>query len=459
MVGGGLAGMAAVRELSRQFEVIVVDPKEYFEFTSGIMRAYARPSHWDSLTFLYHTVLERTFGVSFIWGEVLSVDVSQKLAHVKSVFAEDVDEVAYDYCLVTGGCNFNQSLPTGESLWFPLVHGRNRAESAFQHLDERYLEGRRRRILEEHHSLQRLNRQQANVLVVGAGFMGVEWACELQHFFPSLRITLSDFLPRCLGPLPEAAAGYCEEYMQRVGIRTRYGLKYDPESRNYWEKLGLPNGADKTYVLTGASNSNYFMPKGTLSGFGPGGGGWILTNKNLQVVTRSNQVSPSERSKAWGDGVVFAAGDCIVGCVGAAPNWEIPPMPKTGYAAEQQAVHACRNIRALGRSAFGSSGPGARAGCLCGGPTSLRPTWYPWGAGIFAVSLGPHDGCVVVGASSEKNSGRLWSRGWAAAAQKELIETTKLAQCRGDHLLSSVIWHLIHHFPIHLWGAGPLVAC
>ena len=168
--------------------------------------------------------------------------------------------------------------------------------------------------------------------------MGVEWCCELQHFFPSLRITLSDFLPRCLGPLPEAAAGYCEEYMQRVGIRTRYGLKYDPESRSYWEKLGLPDGADKTYVLTGASNSNYFMPKGTLSGFGPGcrlsfslslflsfslslflsfslspslllpiplppppsgGGGWILTNKNLQVVTRSNQVSPSERSKAW----------------------------------------------------------------------------------------------------------------------------------------------------------------
>ncbi|CAE8663795.1 unnamed protein product, partial [Polarella glacialis] len=158
--------------------------------------------------------------------------------------------------------------------------------------------------------------------------MGVEWACELRHFFPGLHITVTDFLPRCLGPLPDDAAKYCEDYMQRNGIRTYYGVKYDKEGRQFWGKIGLPSGADKTYILSGVKNSNYFMPKNTLSDKGPGGGGWVLTNRYLQVVTRSGE--------KWGQGLVFAVGDCIAGSVGDAPNWELPPVPKTGYPAEQQ---------------------------------------------------------------------------------------------------------------------------
>lgn len=47
-----------------------------------------------------------------------------------------------------------------------------------------------------------------------------------------------------------------------------------------------------------------------------------------------------------------------------------------------------------------------------GNPTKLRKgnnnlvkTWWPWGAGMFATSLGPHDACFVAGANENKNSG------------------------------------------------------
>lgn len=59
------------------------------------------------------------------------------------------------------------------------------------------------------------------MLVVGAGFIGVEWVTELQHFFPQLQLTIVDVLPRCLGPLPERAAKYCERYMSKKGIKRR----------------------------------------------------------------------------------------------------------------------------------------------------------------------------------------------------------------------------------------------
>jgi len=451
IIGGGLAGLAAARELRGRFRVTVVDAKEYFEFTSGILRAYAKPSHWDALTFQYHTILERNFGVGFIWGEVTKLDGENKVAHVKSMFSQDDDIVPYDYCVIASGCNFNQTVQSGESPWFPSVHNAWRSTSEFRHLDERFLEGRRRRILEENDGLQRLNKQQANVLIVGAGFMGVEWACELRHFFPGLLITLSDFLPRCLGPLPDDAANYCEEYMKRNYIKTKYGAKYDPKSDRFWTRVELPERAAKTYIVTGVKHSNYFMPSQTLSEQGPGGGGWILMNKRLQVVNKKSQI--------WGQGVVFVTGDCMWGCIGESRKWELPPVPKTGYPAEEQAVHVSRNVKLLDLQKV----PGTSyccclplPGCCIG--SSMMDTWYPWGAGIFAISLGPQDGCIVTGNTDEKNTGRLRFHGQIAAAQKELIEATKMAHLRGDHGLASLIWYVIHHWPINLWGRGPCIS-
>uniref|UniRef100_A0A7S4S6Z1 FAD/NAD(P)-binding domain-containing protein n=1 Tax=Alexandrium monilatum TaxID=311494 RepID=A0A7S4S6Z1_9DINO len=460
VIGGGFAGLAAARDLRSQFRVTVVDAKEYFEFTPGILRAYCKPGHWDSLIFVYHEVLERRFGIGFIWGEVTRLEPAAKCAHVKTMFAEEEDIVPYDFCLVTCGCNFNQYSPTGESPWSPTVQGQDRPDSEFRHLDERFLEGRRRRILEEHHSLQYLNDRHAKVLVVGAGYMGVEWACELRHFFPGICVTITDFLPRCLGPLPQDASAYCEEYMRSLGVETVYSVKYDKDSPAYWERVRLPNGADKTYVLSGVKSSSHFMPKEVKSDKGPGSGGWITVNRYLQVVKRQGE--------KWGEGVVFAFGDCMAyyaktASEAPAAQRDAPPVPKTAYSAEQQAVHACRNIRALDHQRYGGSL--RLAGCLplpaalFPGAAKLRSTWYPWGAGIFAISLGPEDGCVVLGLDGSRDSGRLWSHGLVAAAQKELIETTKVAQCRGDHHLSSFIWHWIHHCPVNLVGHGPTFSC
>ena len=45
------------------------------------------------------------------------------------------------------------------------------------------------------------------------------------------------------------------------------------------------------------------------------------------------------------------------------------------------------------------------------GQSNLVKTWWPWGAGMFATSLGPHDACFVAGANENKNSGYMVSLG------------------------------------------------
>ena len=186
------------------------------------------------------------------------------------------------------------------------------------------------------------NKKKATVLIVGAGFIGVEWATEIEHFFPDVKLTIIDFLPRCLGPLPDSAANYCSEYMNACGIKEFYSCGYDPKNQDFWKKIELPNGADETYVCIGVKASNYFMPKNTLSDKGPGGGGWIHFNKHLQVT-----VKPSEGGGVWADGSIFAVGDCNYGCIGEPGKWEMPPVPKISYPGEEQAYHACLNVMRL----------------------------------------------------------------------------------------------------------------
>jgi len=437
VVGGGFSGLLVARDLAKQFSVTVVDAKEYFEYTPGILRVYVHPSHYDALSFTLPHVVERKLGCKFLFGEVKKIDEKAKTATVKTMYNQCEEQVEFDYCVIAAGCNFNPMHKFGESLWFPTVQECARQESAWKHIDERFYEGRRRHMLEEHQRLAGLNAKGATILIAGAGFIGVEWATELQHYFPKLKLTVIDFLPKCLGPLPDSAAQYCVRYMDKVGIKQFYGIKYEPTNQAFWDKIELPNRADDIFVCMGVKATNWFMPAETLSDKGPGGGGWIHMNHQLQVTTKQGQV--------WGDGTCFAVGDCNYGCIGNPPNFELQPIPKISYPGEEQALHAVKNIRALDAAKYGSGG--------CCATKKMMKTWWPWGAGMFATSLGPNDACFVVAANHQKGSGYMVLWGILSAIQKALIESTKTDECKGG-LIGEWIWHFVHHTPVHLWGAG-----
>jgi len=297
--------------------------------------------------------------------------------------------------------------------------------------------------------LNKLNEQKATVLVVGAGFIGVEWATEIEHFFPDIKLTIIDFLPRSLGPLPDGAAIYCQEYMNASGIKQFYSTKYAPKEDEFWKAIELPNKCDEQYVCIGVKASNFFMPPETLSDKGPGGGGWIHMNKFLQVCTKA---AGGVNGEVWGDGTTFAVGDCNFGCIGAPPNFELPPIPKISYPGEEQALHAVKNLEALDAAKYGAHGMCG----ICCQRKHMKPTWWPWGGGMFATSLGPHDACFVVAATEDKGSGYMVNWWIPAALQKEIIETSKINECKNG-IIGNLIWYFVHHTPVNLFGRGPFI--
>ena len=391
-------------------------------------------------------------GCKFIWGEVLELDGAERTAKIKPMFTDANETVDFDFCIIASGCNFNPFHPMGESLWFGTVHAEARLQSQWKEFDERFLEGRRRHVLKENADVKALGDRAAKILVVGAGFIGVEWITELNHFFPALGLSIIDFLPQCLGPLPASAAAYCSKYMKKAGIKEFYGMKYEPKSEDFWTKIGFERGArpDKEYLCMGVKASNYFMPAETKSERGPGGGGWILMNENLGVITRDG--------KRWGADAkgyarVYAIGDCNYSCIegpGAPSDWPMPPIPKISYPGEEEAVIACANLKICDKILYQN-----KKFDFFNDPLRLHAMHWPWGAGMFATSLGPGDACFVAGANWNKGSGWCVLWGQLSAVQKEIIEASKVDEC-ANGIVGRYIWHFVHHTPVHLWGGGPL---
>jgi len=128
--------------------------------------------------------------------------------------------------------------------------------------------------------------------------------------------------------------------------------------------------------------------------------------------------------------------------------WPVPPIPKISYPGEEEAVIACANIHRIEKLKHGKT-----VDC-CYAPLQPAKMHWPWGAGMFATSLGPDTACFVAGANWQKNSGLCCVWGPPCAVQKEIIEASKTDEC-ANGVIGRMIWHFVHHTPVHLFGGAP----
>merc|ERR1711874_441366 len=141
--------------------------------------------------------------------------------------------------------------------------------------------------------------------------------------------------------------------------------------------------------------------------------------------TRENKVWATDEK---GYPRVFAIGDCNYGCVeapGLKPHeWPLPPIPKISYPGEEEAIIACANLHNIDKLVYQG-----KTHHVFGSPLKIQNMHWPWGAGMFATSLGPDDACFVAGANWEKGSGYMVTWGALSAVQKEIIEASKVDEC------------------------------
>ena len=58
IVGGGFAGSHVAKSLEKYFDVFLIDTKDYFEFTPGVLRAIVEPLHIRNIQVLHNHYLK-----------------------------------------------------------------------------------------------------------------------------------------------------------------------------------------------------------------------------------------------------------------------------------------------------------------------------------------------------------------------------------------------------------------
>ncbi len=283
IIGGGFAGSKIARALEREFDVTLIDNKDYFEFTPGIIRTIIEPEHIKKLQVLHKDYLRRT---KLVLGE--AKDVTDKYVKVKD------NKISYDYLVIASGSRYN--IPFKESNVVSVA----RADHLFKH----------------HKAVSKAK----SIAIIGGGMVGTELAGELCKMQNDKEITIIHSANRLIERNPERASVYAHNFLTSRDVKIIYGEMAVKNSKlEVKTDKGNRIKADMVFVCTGIIQNYEF-----------------LKNNFPKSLNERKQVKVNGFLQVEGFRNVFAAGDI-----------NNISMEKTAQNAKNQAKIVINNIKAM----------------------------------------------------------------------------------------------------------------
>jgi NADH dehydrogenase FAD-containing subunit len=416
IVGASFAGLACLGELSQnhsdhRLRIILIDQKEYFEYTPGVLRLFCDPTLFPTMARKLPT------GTAFrvLQGRVTAIVDSngQKVLTYQTVpdrqrqqqratlvlSTEDgisncTERLRYDYLVIATGSTYPGAIT-------PSIH-------------ECTLQDRQASWYAAHERLMSAK----TVLILGGGAVGVELAAEIAHYFPSSNnnnnkhVTIVDASPNLVPLFPKATGDYAHRWLLNHGVALRLGQMLESWNETSCTlKDGTVLKADLVYVCFGdRPNSSPMVSLDTTASritdpVVP------LDRRKCAMVNEMLQATVSITGSSSVDGI-FCCGD-----VAAPPRG----AEKQAFQAEVQGIVAGRNVlRHLAGNEALLTYPDGIAGL------DQMPL-------IFVLSLGRYDG--MLGFNSICIPGPL------AAIVKWILEYTKVMHMAGRPL-GKLIWKI-----------------
>lgn len=405
IAGCGPAGIQVVRQLAKEFEIVLVEPKDYFEFTPGILRGLCKPGHLKKLQVSMEQALVG-LPVTHLRGKVVSL--RGRSADVLDIAGGGVvREVHFDYAVVSVGSQY-----AGNSLW--KVTGAPGEEAMTS------MAGRIAGLHEAREQLLQLRHARGTLVLVGAGLVGVELAAELAHYMPGLQIILVGRSSTVLPTLPEKSQKYAHDWLVKHGVDVRMNVMLSSlEDADVAAALGIKGGL-KVLLCSGVAMRCSFMePLDCLSNADA-----IRVNLSMQVMT--NRPSQEDPRAGCADACfenIYALGDCV-----DVEGVDVP-LTKDIYPAEAMSAVVIANLRLANEERMYPS--------VAGKKLPLREISTAMQQ-MTLCSLGPDD-CIFV------MNGYHVATGFIARQMKHQVEATKMGQLRNE-LWGSVVWKFVPHW-------------
>ena len=280
IIGGGFAGAYAARRLERDFDVTLIDTKDYFEFTPGILRTIVDTEHMNKIQVLHNDYLTTAH---FCFGKVSHITSKEVLVGKK--------KYSYDYLIISSGSRYNSPIKEMNLVIATRAQELRKYASTLK-------------------SAQK-------VLIIGGGVVGVELAGEIASAYSNKEITLVHAKAALIERNPPRARRYAQEVLLKLGVKIIFNEKViKRDKKSYVTTTGKVLETDVAFLCTGIVPNYEFLKEECSAS---------LNERNLLVVNDFLQVKGFDH--------LFSAGDI---------NSVLEE--KTAQSAEKQAYVVVRNI-------------------------------------------------------------------------------------------------------------------
>ena len=269
IVGGGFCGTFAAMQLDMdpRFEVVLVDTKDYFEYTPSILKAFNNPGAHARIV---HPHAETVQNGRVIVGEVRACR--------DDCVAVNFETITYDYLIVSTGSHYPSAVKS------------TNVTMAF-----------RGKMVQQQHSIIEAAQ---DIVIIGGGVVGVEMAAEIAETYAGAgkRITLVHSRGRLLSRLAVASDGrdghdMAMEHLEAAGVDVRLSERathWDEATKSVATSKGDSIKADRVFWCGGPQPLTGFMRAHMPDALDSHGS--VKANANLNVEGRKH---------------VFAGGDIV----------------------------------------------------------------------------------------------------------------------------------------------------
>ncbi|XP_071723890.1 uncharacterized protein [Rutidosis leptorrhynchoides] len=283
IVGGGIGGAHAAVFLQNDFDVTLVDQKEYMEILWAELRSMVEPT-FSNRSVVYH----KDYLTKGKLVTSAAVDITETEVHTA-----DGTRIPFDYCIIATGHRYN------------LPQSRDERIKLFE---------------EDNDKITAAN----SILVVGGGPTGVELAAEIAVDYPGKQVTLVHKGPRLMEFVGEKASRKALSWLKSKGVDVKLNQTVDLEGKD-------ADGCYETSSGESVKADCYFLCIGK-----PSGSGWLKESMLKDKLDGKGRLMVDANLRVEGHANIFAIGDIT----------DIPEL-KQGYLAEKHAGVVAKNVKVL----------------------------------------------------------------------------------------------------------------
>jgi len=257
IVGGGFAGGHAAKKLQKQFNVTLIDTKDYFEYTPGILRTIVEEEHASHIQTIHKKYLKKAHIIR---------------EHVHTITDSHVilknTKLPFDYLIISTGSRYHEPLKEEDVV----------------------ITTRADELREYHGKVEKAQK----ILVVGGGISGVELAAEIACKYRDKEITLVHSHDKLMERNTKKVGTYSEKFLKKKGVKIIFGERSSEKNEKIFiTDKGTKIEADIAFFAVGIQPNNEIVAKSFPDKVHEKG--WILVNDHLQLEGHTN---------------IFSAGDC-----------------------------------------------------------------------------------------------------------------------------------------------------